>query len=290
MEMQTLNIKDAEYPERLGAIFDPPENLYYWGNLDVLKRKCVAIVGTRMATAYGETQAFNMAKELGANGLCVVSGLAFGIDAAAHKGALAGGGATIAVVAQDLPNLRPASNYRLAMEIVEKGGLLISEHGRATPILKLEYLNRNRIISGISEGVLVVEAPMRSGALNTARHALDQGREVMGIPGRVSDECSKGVNEMLKNGAHVICSAKDVAAILKVDWESEKKIRLKGLPKEVFLCLQKGPRNSSELCEEFVPSKLYAALSELESDGLVTASGSGLFSVTRSTSVMVVTP
>lgn len=284
MEMNTLNIKDGRYPERLKAIFDPPENLFYWGNLEVLKRKCVAIVGTRMATAYGETQAFNIAKELCERGVCVVSGLAFGIDAAAHKGALAGGGATIAVVAQDLPNLRPASNFRLAMEIVRKGGLVISEHGVAVPILKHEYLNRNRIISGISEGVLVVEAALRSGALNTARHALDQGRELMGIPGRITDECSKGVNEMLKSGAHVICSARDAAAILKVDWEREKKIRLKGLLQEVFAYLQKNPRKASELCEVFEPAKLYAALSELESGGFVKVSGSGLFSVTRSTS------
>lgn len=280
--MQTLNIKDVRYPERLGAIFDPPENLYYWGNLDCLEKKCVAIVGTRMSTAYGEAQAFNISKELSGGGICVVSGLAFGIDAAAHKGALAGGGATIAVVAQDLPHLRPVSNFRLAMEIVRKGGLIISEHGQAKPTLKHEYLNRNRIISGISEGVLVVEAAMRSGALNTARHALDQGRELMGIPGRITDECSRGVNEMLKNGAHVICAVRDVAAILKVDWEKEKKIRLKGLPKEVFSYLQKGPRNASELCEVFEPAKLYAALAELESGGVIKSSGTGLFSTMAS--------
>ena len=175
MKVEKLSIKDERYPALLKRIFDPPDVLRFIGDLTCFERACVGIVGVRRATAYGEAQAFKIAKELSGQGVCVVSGLAYGIDAAAHKGALEGRGRTIAVLAQGLPEIGPVRHEALAKRIVQNGGLLICEKEHGAPIFKSDYLVRNRLISGVSKGVLIVEAAHKSGALNTAKHALDQG-------------------------------------------------------------------------------------------------------------------
>ena len=278
MEIKSLKIEDAKYPMTLRQIYDTPAEIFYCGNLEVLKRKLVAIVGTRMASAHGTASAFTIAKEMSERGICVVSGLAFGIDAAAHRGALDMVGGTIAVIAQDLEHLMPSSHYGLAMEIVKKGGLLISEKGFHGETLKHEYLKRNRIISALSEAVLVVEAAFKSGALNTARHAIEQGKNLMILPGRITDEQSRGTNKMGNELDCLVCSMDEIwdnLGMKKVD----EKVRLSGIERKIYQSLKERPQSISELCESFNVNEVYAAVSILEISGLASTSGSGVISI-----------
>lgn len=269
MKIQELHIDDTEYPDDLRQIADPPPVLYYTGDLSILKKLKVAIVGTRMATAYGESQAFNFAKDLSLRDVCIVSGLAYGIDGAAHRGALVGIGGSIAVLAQALPSISPAAHIKLAEKIVECGGLLLSEK-KEGPILKYEYLMRNRIISGLCKGVLVVEAAERSGSLNTAKHALEQGRNVMCIPGRITDVQSAGSNRLLQTGAHPALCSKDVADFMQIPCV-QTQIFLEGFLLEIFEDIAREPKTAGELAEKYSRNlgELYEVLFELESRNLI---------------------
>jgi DNA processing protein len=271
MEIQSLKIGEDAYPRWLREIFDAPKRLYYAGDLAVLERPMVAIVGTRRMTSYGEAQAFQIARELSRRGICIVSGLAYGVDAAAHKGALEGHGGTIAVLAQGLPEIRPARNKGLAERILGSGGLLLSENEAGKEIFKQEYLRRNRIISGLARGVLVVEAGYRSGAVNTACHALEQNREVMALPGRLIDEQSAGALRLLKDGAALVRNAEEVAECLGLPWEKVFDVSLKGVELVVFEILKKQPMTAAELgeCFEGRLKELYGVLGGLEMRGLV---------------------
>lgn len=272
MHVKKLAIGDPFYPERLQHIYDPPVELYYVGNLEILKRPLVAIVGTRRMTGYGESQAFRFAKELSQQGICIVSGLAYGIDKTAHEGALAGieEGATIAVLAQALPNIQPAVHQDLARRIVAKGGLLLSESPKASPNFKSAYLIRNRIIAGLCLGTLVVEAPLKSGAMNTAHHALENNREVLAIPGRLTDEWSRGTNDLIQRGAHLVVTPKDVMLVLKLSWKA-RTVQLEGAAARIFEVLKQSPRSPAELgdCFEGSMVELYEILGELELQGLI---------------------
>ncbi len=271
MNVQSLSIDDPKYPLYLREISDAPEKIYYVGNLEMLDRLCVAIVGTRRATSYGENQAFQIARDLSQRGICIVSGLAYGIDSAAHKGALEGHGGTIAVLAQGLPEIGPPRNKGLAKRIVQSGGLLLSENEAWKPIFKNEYLFRNRIISGVSRGVLVVEAGFRSGAVNTANHALDQNRDVMAVPGRVTDEQSVGTNRLLVDRAGLVRCAEDVANCLEIPWPKKSGIALDGAEQIVFDMLKGRSMTAAELGEHFEGQlkELYSVLGRLELKGLV---------------------
>jgi DNA processing protein len=270
MNIHAISIDDRTYPEYLRQIYDPPEVLYAMGNLELLDAMNLAIVGTRRATPYGQSQAHSFAKSLAGKGVCIVSGLAFGIDAAAHKGALDAGGATIAVLAQALPNIGPPRHRGLAREILENGGLILSEMAPGRVTRKVDYLFRNRIISGISKGVLIVEAGYRSGALNTARHAIDQNRDVMVLPGRITDESSVGTNKIMRAGAHVVLTPADVGDFLGIEL-MEKVVELDGMDALVFNVLGEKPMTAPELGEYFEGqlSELYEALGEMELKGLI---------------------
>ena len=264
MNIQKLHISDARYPERLREFFNPPQELYYIGDLAALERPLCAIVGTRRMSAYGEAQAFRFGKELSERGICIVSGLAYGIDKAAHEGALDGPGGTVAVLAQGLPDIQPAAHRDLARRIVAKGGLLLSEYAAGVQTYKSDYLVRNRIIAGLCRATLVVEAPFKSGAMNTAKHAYDNGREVLCVPGRIGDEVCEGTNALLQRGAHVALHPKDIAQVLDVAWTAQK-VKLEGLAAELFAELRKSPRSPAELGEKFDRMvELYEALGELE--------------------------
>lgn len=270
LKIKSVKLGEPCYPARLAQIFDPPGELFYVGDLEVLKKPLLAIVGSRRATPYGREQSFQIAKDLSLHGICIVSGLAYGIDEEAHKGALEGAGGTVAVVAQDLSNIMPTRNVGLAERIVGSGGLLISENpGR--PVLKHEYLVRNRIISGLSLGVLIVEAANRSGALNTARHALEQNRDVMAVPGRVTDEQSAGTNKLLAGGAGFITCAKDVAEILALEWGVFENIDLSLEEREIFEIIKAEPLSAAELGERFEGQlkALYEGLGKLELKGMI---------------------
>jgi len=196
------------YPPLLKEIDCPPLVIYVKGEKQCLSKRCFAIVGTRLASLYGKMISEKIAFSLASLGLVIVSGLARGIDAYAHKGALKGG-LTVAVLGSGLLNIYPKENLTLAEKIAEKGAL-ISEFPLDEPPFKKNFPQRNRIISGLSEGVLVTEAPQRSGALITARFALEQNREVFALPGEAFSPLSKGTHLLIKEGAKLVDSLEDI--------------------------------------------------------------------------------
>ncbi|HUQ26640.1 MAG TPA: DNA-processing protein DprA [Burkholderiales bacterium] len=208
-----VTLADASYPRMLLEITDPPPVLYARGRVELLQRSALAIVGSRNATAQGAANAESFAKALSASGLTIVSGLALGIDAAAHRGGLAGPGSTIAVLGTGIDVIYPRSNAALATQIAERG-LLVSEFPLGTGALASNFPRRNRLISGLAQGCLVVEAALASGSLITARAAAEQGREVFAIPGSIHSPLSKGCHALIKSGAKLVESAEDVLAEL----------------------------------------------------------------------------
>lgn len=271
MEIELKTIDAPEYPRFLKEIFDPPGVLYGIGNWDILKKPCVAIVGTRRASSYGEQQAFRFARDLSRQGICVVSGLAFGIDAAAHEGALEGPGGTVAVLAHGLTTISPRNHRGLAKKILAHGGLLLSEKENCEIAYKSDFLVRNRIIAGICPVTLVMEAGFKSGAMNTARHARDQGREVMALPGRITEEGSQGVHSLIMTGAALLDSPRRVLEILGMPWKEKEALALKGFTKLIFESLQKDALSLADLCTKYENQlqDLYNSLGELELRGLI---------------------
>jgi DNA processing protein len=200
---------DPAYPSALLTISDPPPVLHYAGKLDLLNRPALAIVGSRNATPQGRENAEAFAAALSSAGLTIVSGLAQGIDAAAHRGGLAGPGNSVAVVGTGIDRIYPAGNKTLAHRLAEEGGLL-SQFTLGTPPVPANFPRRNRLISGLVRGVLVVEATPNSGSLITARFAAEQGREVFAIPGSIHSPFSKGCHRLIKEGAKLVETAQDV--------------------------------------------------------------------------------
>ena len=200
---------DAAYPRALLTISDPPPALYFRGRSELLNRQALAIVGSRNATPQGVETAEAFASALSAAGLTIVSGLALGIDAAAHRGGLAGAGSSVAVVGTGIDRVYPSANRDLAHLLADAGGIL-SEFPLGTPPLPGNFPRRNRLISGLARGVLVVEATHASGSLITARFAAEQGRDVFAIPGSIHSPFSKGSHRLIKDGAKLVETAQDV--------------------------------------------------------------------------------
>ena len=204
-----VTLADSDYPQALLNIPDPPLLLYVKGRLDLLNHFALAVVGSRNATPQGLNNADAFAKSLSDAGLCIISGMAHGIDAAAHRGALRGQSSSIGVVGTGLDKIYPAANRDLAHALASQGAL-ISEFPLGTPPLAANFPRRNRIISGMSAGCLVVEASLQSGSLITARLALEQGRDVFAIPGSIHAPQSKGCHALLKQGAKLVETAQDI--------------------------------------------------------------------------------
>src|SRR5450432_589425 len=200
---------DPDYPRALLDLGYAPPALFYVGRRELLNRPALAIVGSRNATAQGVDNARAFAQALSQAGLTIVSGLAVGVDAAAHMGALDGAGSTLAVVGTGLDRVYPAANRNLAHRIAERGGL-ISEFPPGTPPREKNFPRRNRLISGLARGVLVVEAALLSGSLITARYAGDQGKEVFAIPGSIHSTLSKGCHKLIREGAKLVETAQDI--------------------------------------------------------------------------------
>ena len=212
-----LTLADAAYPRQLFDIADPPVLLYVKGEPALLSRPGIALVGARSATAAGEANAEAFARALAQQGLVVVSGLALGIDAAAHRGALAAGSAgagTVAVIGTGIDRIYPARNAALAREIAAAGAV-VSEFPLGTPPLQHNFPRRNRLIAGLAEGVLVVEAALGSGSLITARLATETGREVFAIPGSIHSPLSRGCHRLIRDGAKLVETAEDVVEELR---------------------------------------------------------------------------
>ena len=211
-----ITLADSNYPAHLLTISDPPALLYVKGRPELLTAVSIAVVGSRNATTQGLINARQFSTELSQTGLTIVSGLAAGIDTAAHQGGLAGSGSTIAVIGTGADVIYPASNRDLAYQIAAQG-CLISEYPLGTPSVAANFPRRNRIISGLSRGVLVIEAAAQSGSLITARLASEQGRDVFAIPGSIHSPLSKGCHFLIKQGAKLVETAQDIIDELRLD-------------------------------------------------------------------------
>ena len=284
--------EDAQYPPLLRQIAHPPHLLYVYGETDLTDRFPVAVVGTRRASAYGLTHTREIAAELAQTGVCVVSGLALGIDAAAHTGALDGGGRTVAVLGSALDKPYPQENEPLMRRILESGGSVVSEYAPGTPPSRYSFLQRNRIIAGMSLGTLVTEGPRRSGALNTATRTLENGREVFALPGNVDSPGAQLPNMLISEGARLVTGAADIlsalviepkdtlkaaqAAVAPMEAPAEKKPHIPGGLDETqrAICAARlaGEADFDALCavSGLESDELGALLIEMEMDGLVT--------------------
>lgn len=205
-----ISIEDKEYPQILKNIYDPPLSIYILGNKKILNDTCISIIGCRDATKYGKHVAEELAYNISKQKINIVSGLAKGIDGIAHKGAVLAGGKTVAVLGNGLDTIYPSENISLAKEILKTGGAIISEYPLGEKPQKQNFPERNRIVSGMSKGIIVVEAKEKSGTLITVDFALEQGRDVFVVPGDINKEASVGTNELIKQGAKIITSYRDV--------------------------------------------------------------------------------
>ena len=284
--------EDAQYPPLLRQIAHPPHLLYVYGETDLTDRFPVAVVGTRRASAYGLTHTREIAAELAQTGVCVVSGLALGIDAAAHTGALDGGGRTVAVLGSALDKPYPQENDPLMRRILESGGSVVSEYAPGTPPSRYSFLQRNRIIAGMCLGTLVTEGPRRSGALNTATRTLENGREVFALPGNVDSPGAQLPNILISEGARLVTGAADIlsalviepkdapkaaqAAVAPMEAPAEKKPHIPGgldeTQRAICAALLAGEADFDALCavSGLESDELGALLIEMEMDGLVT--------------------
>lgn len=228
MQIEEISINNKEYPEQLRNIYDPPKKIYVLGNKEILKQKGIAIVGSRRCSEYGKRVSLKISKELSEKGINIISGLAIGIDTYAHLGNLQAQlgvkkiykcsqtkmdynvGKTIAVLGSGIDEIYPRENRDLAISIIKTGGCIVSEYPIGTKIERKNFPERNRIISGLSTGVLIVEAAERSGALITAEFALEEGKEVFAVPGNIFSKTSAGTNKLIKDGAKIIISSQDI--------------------------------------------------------------------------------
>ena len=208
--IKIININEREYPQALKEIYDPPISLYVRGNIEKLNNKNIGIVGCRECTTYGKKSAEYFAYNLSKQNINIVSGLAKGIDSYAHLGSLNTGN-TIAVLGNGLDMIYPKENLELANEIVKRGGTIISEYPCGTKPDKMKFPARNRIISGISSGIIVIEAKEKSGTLITVDFALEQGRDVFVVPGNINSINSVGTNDLIKQGARLVTTYEDVS-------------------------------------------------------------------------------
>ena len=208
--IKIIKIEDKNYPEKLKNIYNPPKVLYVLGNEKILNETTIAIVGSRDCTKYGAQNAYKFAHEISKRNICVISGFARGIDAYAHKGALLEKGKTIAVLGCGLDIIYPSENFELYKKIVQVGGAIITEYPLGTKPEKYHFPERNRIISGLAEKILVIEAKERSGALITVNYALEQGKDVYAIPGNITNINSIGTNEIIKEGAFLVTNIQDI--------------------------------------------------------------------------------
>jgi DNA processing protein len=266
-----LTLADTAYPKSLLEIPDPPLMLYAKGRIELLSANSIAVVGSRNATAQGISNAEKFSEVLSKAGFTIVSGMALGIDTAAHQGALRGSGSTVAVIGTGADIVYPARNHALAHMIAESGCIL-SEYALGTPALPANFPRRNRIISGLSKGVLVVEAAAQSGSLITARMAGEQGRDVFAIPGSIHSPLAKGCHLLIKQGAKLVESAQDILEEISCRKPAPVPAAAQAVPDSPILAAMGfDPVDLDTLAERcgFDIASLHAELLTLELDGMV---------------------
>ena len=288
-KLSKLNIKvttifDDDFPDSLKEISGGPVVLYYKGTLKGLNASSVAIVGTRKMTFYGREVTEKFSQELSSFGVTIISGLARGVDTAAHKACLESGGVTVAVLGNGLDSVYPPENKKLADMIIEKGGALISEYPPGSPALPVNFAVRNRIVSGLASSVLVVEGAEKSGTLLTASHAADQGKTVFAIPGQITSPLSKAPLFLLKNGAKMATEVKDVLDELDIEVKVDRdkmETAMPSVPEEVKIIdiLENEPLHLDELVRisGSKTSEVSARLTIMEMKGMVRNIGGGIY-------------
>lgn len=261
---------DSRFPERLREIPESPGCIYLKGRLPEPVEMTVGIIGARDGTEYGKMVARTLAKELSEYEISIISGMAYGIDTAAHEGALLGGGKTYAVLGCGVDICYPAINKKLYSKIQEEGGI-ISEYPEGSPPLPHHFVARNRLIAGLSDILIVVEAKERSGTFITVDRALEQGKQVFVVPGRITDPLSRGCNKLLMEGASLCLSKDDILSCFSIEAgkDNEKKPNLKGEEKRIYNALDLEGKHIDVLYKELeIPlQSLYSVLVKLEIEG-----------------------
>lgn len=279
-KVKTLTLNSPLFPEYLRNIPQPPQQLYYLGNLEeLLDKPRLAVVGSRKVSAYGKAITLRLSREAAEQGIVIVSGLALGVDGLAHQGALEANGKTIAVLPCGLDRIYPATHRDLAEAILRQGGALVTEYPFETEPYQTNFLARNRIIAGLSDAVLITEAAIRSGSLNTANHALEQGRTVMAVPGNVTSELSAGTNNLIKTGAVPVTELSDILTAMNITKQANDKVLLGATPEEtaVLTLLASGTSDGSELLHlsELDTQVFNQTLTMLEITGRIRPLGAG---------------
>ena len=274
--IKIIKKEDEAYPTKLLKISNPPKQLYILGDETLLDKKAIAIVGSRDCTQYGFEQAKKFAKEISKENICIISGMAIGIDSAAHIGAKTEIGKTIAVLGSGFNKIFPEENKELFFEILNQGGCIVTEYA---PDVDAEYNNfptRNRIVSGLSEGVLVVEAKYRSGTSITVKHAKKQGKKVFCIPSNLDSTTGVGTGRFIQQGAKLVLSSNDILAELGISKENDEYIdeietKVNDEYREVYCVLTKIPINVNEICQKTHKNiiETNTILTMLELEGLV---------------------
>ncbi len=250
-----VTVEDKEYPSKLKNIFDPPYGLYVRGKLPREDKIIISLVGARNCSDYGREVALKLSKDLASYGVQIVSGLASGIDGYAHRGALNAGGDTYGILGCGIDVCYPKENFSLYMDMVKQGGI-ISEYGPGVPPRAFQFPMRNRIISGLADGVLVVEAKEKSGSLITVDQGLEQGKNIYAVPGSIYNSLSEGCNNLIKMGAKIVTSPKDILEDFKYNFESSignSPLDIKLLEKKeniVYACLSHLPMHMNEIAGE----------------------------------------
>ena len=256
MKIQKINregIVSNTFLSPLLELAKPPQELHIKGTIPTLKAPVVAIIGTRRPSSYGEEITRTLAYDLAKAGVIIISGLAMGIDSIAHKASIEAGGTTIAVLAQGLHAIYPASNKGLSEQIIKNGGALISEYDMGIEARKYHFLARNRIVSGLADAVIVTEAADRSGTFSTVAHAIEQNKEVFAVPGPITSLLSAGPNRLLQQGARVVISAEDILRIIAPELlKGQKRFVFGNTPLEVRIIelIQQGVRDGDTLQEK----------------------------------------
>lgn len=222
MTLEIYKLPNSQIPLRLKQLSSPPQALFHAGAdlSELLQRPAVAIVGSRKVTPYGHQVTTKLARELAEQGVVIISGLALGVDALAHQAALEAGGLTIAVLPSPLEQIAPRSHQQLAETIVARGGALISEYPGGTPAFRQNFVARNRLVAGLADAVLITEAALKSGSLHTARFALEQGKEVLAVPGNITNPIAAGTNNLIRAGAVPITCTQDVLDVLELKFKA----------------------------------------------------------------------
>ena len=278
MKINTLSPEDNNFTQIITTIAVVPKTVYYLGKIPSKRIPSIAIVGTRKPTAYGKEVTNRLAGELASRGVVIISGMALGVDGIAHQAAIDAGGITIAVQANGLDRLYPSSHRQLGENIVKTGGAIISEYEPGTPGYPNQFLERNRIVSGLSDAILITEAAAHSGTLNTASHALEQGKEVFVVPGNITNPLSAGCNQLLRQGAIPVTKVEDILEIITPGLlQPQTQLALGDNPAQAAILaqLQQGVRDGDELqrLSGVNAAEFATELTMLEINGLIRGLG-----------------